>query len=264
MSAVAHDLPDVQESVEVRDVPLDEVGIGGLSLPVRVRVGADVQPTVAEAEFTVALAADVRGTHMSRFVELLVEAPELEASSVLALARAGRARLAADHARLALRFPLFAERMAPVTGGRAPLRYDASFETLLGPAGESLWLGVVVPVTSLCPCSKEIADYGAHSQRGRVRIRVRAGAGAPSFPDLFDVGDAAASAPIHPLLKRPDERAVTMAAFDTPQFVEDIARDVAVALRADERIDAFAVEVENEESIHDHQAVARVRWSRMP
>lgn len=263
MSVALNGLPDVQAGLETRGVALDEVGVSGLSLPVRVAQLDGMQSTVASVEFTVALSTDVRGTHMSRFIEVLTEAPVLDGETVLAAARAARERLDAQRARLLLRFPLFVERSAPISGMRAPLRYEASFEAIDDEATTAVWLGVDVPVTSLCPCSKEIADYGAHSQRGRVRVQVRpAELGALSLLDLFAAADAAGSAPVYPLLKRPDERAVTMTAYDNPQFVEDIARDVAVALRDDLRVAEFSIEVENQESIHDHQAIARVRWRR--
>jgi GTP cyclohydrolase IB len=263
VSVALNGLPDVQAGLEGRGVELDEVGVAGLSLPVQVAEPDGLQSTVASAEFTVALRPDVRGTHMSRFVELLTEAPALDAATLAATTRRARSRLDADRARLIVSFPLFVERIAPTTGMRAPLRYDASFEVIDDESTTSVWLGVDVPITSLCPCSKEIADYGAHSQRGRVRVQARpAELGALSLLDLFAAADTAGSAPVYPLLKRPDERAVTMTAYDNPQFVEDIARDVAVAMRDDECVAEFFVEVENQESIHDHQAIARVRWAR--
>lgn len=264
MSIAVRGLADVQAGAEPRNVALDEVGVAGLTLPLRIGGGESPQATVGVAEFTVSVAADVRGTHMSRFVELLSDLPSLDAEAVLETTRLARSRLDAERAKLVLKFPLFFLRTAPESGIAATLRYNASFCAIVDGATDVIWLGVDVPVTSLCPCSKEIADYGAHSQRGRVRIELRpVGTTTMSFVDLFHVADNAGSSPIYSLLKRPDERAVTMAAYDNPRFVEDMAREVAVALRADPRVVEFQVEVENQESIHDHQAVARLAWRKV-
>jgi len=216
----------------------------------------------------VALSADVRGTHMSRFVEVLEEFHErISAGEVASMADELRARLSARTARVSLRFPLFFARQAPVSGEVARMRVDAQMEARASERRTTAYLGVGVPITSLCPCSKEISDYGAHSQRGRVDITVELAPHRVGVPDLWayellDVVDSAASAPIYPLLKRVDERHVTMQAYDSPAFVEDVARDIALALRSDERITRFEVCVANEESIHDHRAVARVRGGR--
>jgi MptA/FolE2 family GTP cyclohydrolase len=160
-----------------------------------------------------------------------------------------------------LGFPYFLRREAPASGAASMNRYDCR---LVGGAREGedfrLEVGVRVPVTSLCPCSKEISDYGAHNQRGHVEIQVK-GEGL-WFEDLIEVAEEAGSAPILALLKRPDERVVTMQAYDNPAFVEDLARDVLVALRNDERVSAAAVSIANQESIHAHEAVARLRWER--
>jgi GTP cyclohydrolase I len=165
-----------------------------------------------------------------------------------------------------VRFPLFVDRSAPVSGLAAPQRYEVRVTAATDGIEETVRVAVRVPVTSLCPCSREISDYGAHSQRGYVDLEVespgwRTGEGV--WPEeLFAYADAAGSAPIYPVLKRVDERAVTMQAYDRPAFVEDIARDVVVAVRGDERCVAWSVSVENQESIHDHQAVASVRGER--
>jgi len=164
-----------------------------------------------------------------------------------------------------LRFPLFVQRPAPVTSLSAPHRYEAWLGAEVDASGSQrsqVRVGVRAAITSLCPCSREISDYGAHSQRGHVEVEVES----PGWRDasgiwpqeLFSYADQAGSAQIHPLLKRPDERAVTMRAYDRPAFVEDIAREVVLAVRADHRCSAWNVTVVNQESIHDHQAIARV------
>lgn len=260
-------LPDVQTRGDDRRVHLDAVGVSGLSLPVTV-LGPDsaVQATVADAEMTVAVPQSVKGTHMSRFVEEAVALPALTPGVVLDFARTLAIRLASPASRARFSFPLFVQREAPVTKKAAPHRYDV---TLIGEIASGVGrvsVGVSVPVKSLCPCSREISDYGAHSQRGIVDLEVESPAwdgGVGIWPqELFGYADEAGSAPIYPLLKRPDERAVTMQAYDTPAFVEDIARDVVVAVRADRRCASWTVTVTNQESIHAHQAIARVSGQR--
>lgn len=256
-------IPDVQGGYDARGVTIDEVGVGGLSYPVDV-VGRDgaVQRTVAEATMTVALAAEHRGVHMSRFVEALDRhAATVSPIGVERLTEEVRERLESQHALVELGFPYFLRREAPASGAASMNRYDCR---LVGRAIKGapfgLKLEVRVPVTSLCPCSKEISDYGAHNQRGHIEICVR-GDGL-WLEDLIEVAEEAGSAPILALLKRTDERVVTMQAYDNPAFVEDLARDVLVALRADRRVQEVSVAVANQESIHAHEAIARLRWER--
>lgn len=256
-------LVDVQGEPDYRGVDIDEVGINGLSYPVEV-VGRDGAPqrTVAVAGMTVALAADRRGVHMSRFVELLDEhATAVSAQGFERLVEGVRVTLDSRRARVELNFPYFLRREAPASGAASMNRYDCR---VIGEAVDGdvfrLEVGVCVPVTSLCPCSKEISDYGAHNQRGHIEIRVM-GTGL-WFEDLIEVAEESGSAPILALLKRPDERVITMQAYDNPAFVEDLARDVLVSLRADDRVSKACVAVANQESIHAHEAVARLRWER--
>jgi GTP cyclohydrolase FolE2 len=267
--ATADSLPDVQTAHDPRGVALDEVGVGGVALPLTILAPDGRQEaTVAEADLSVALPAEVRGTHMSRFVEEAAALGPVTPGAVLQLARALRERLEAPRSHVQLRFPLFVERAAPVSGLSAPHRYEAWLcaNATEAQSEDSVIVGVRAAVTSLCPCSREISDYGAHSQRGYVEVEVEAPGwdrGDGIWPqELFSYADGAGSAPIHPLLKRRDERAVTMLAYDQPAFVEDIAREVVLAVRADKRCAAWTVAVVNQESIHDHQAVARVRGRR--
>jgi GTP cyclohydrolase I len=271
MMAVAVDLlPDIQAAGDARGVTLDAVGVAGVAVPVSVLgPGATAQATVSEAELTVAVPADVRGTHMSRFMEEAATLASLTPAAVLALATSLCQRLEAPASHVLYRFPLFATRAAPVTGLTAPHRYEAWLAATGNPSNASpavVRIGVRAPVTSLCPCSREISDYGAHSQRGHVEVEIEAPGwqnGVSIWPqEVFAFADEAGSAQIHPLLKRPDERAVTMGAYDHPVFVEDIAREVVLAIAADERCAAWRVTVTNQESIHDHQAVARVSGRR--
>lgn len=269
-NAVADLLPDVHSTGDERGVALDAVGVAGLSLPVIVGgPNGSQQATVADVELSVALAAETRGTHMSRFVEEATALGVITPVSVLDLAEALRLRLEAPASAVRLDFPLFVERPAPVTGLAAPHRYHAWIGVAVNgrkQAAPRIQLGVRAAITSLCPCSREISDYGAHSQRGEVELEVDSPGwidGEGIWPqELFNHADQAGSAQVHPLLKRPDERAVTMLAYDQPAFVEDIARDVVLAVQADERCAVWVVSVVNQESIHDHQAVARVRGER--
>lgn len=271
MNALAHlELPDVQTARDTRGIALDAVGVTGLRYPITVQVPDGTnQQTICDAELTVPLAAQVRGTHMSRFVEALHEhRSAISPAGVLSLVRDVSARLDGAGAAVELRFALFVERAAPITDEAGFLTIDCSLAAMVDRDGVAcVKVGLRAPVTALCPCSKEIADYSAHSQRGHITIRAVDHGGTANgsglWPhELLAICDDAASAPVYPLLKRPDERHVTMLAYDQPAFVEDLARDVAVALQRDERVSAFTVEAVNQESIHDHQAVARMSWSR--
>lgn len=254
-------LEDVQGQFDTRAVPIDEVGISDLRYPVRVAGrGGVAQPSVATVSATVDLAADVRGTHMSRFVQALGEQlTVLDPLACGALAEDLRGRLNSSRATVHLRFPYFIERAAPVSGLPGMVDVEASMSAVASESTE-VRVGVRVPVTSLCPCSREISDYGAHNQRGYVEIEVACQPGEQVwFEDLIDVAESAASAPIYSLLKRVDERHVTMTAYENPAFVEDIARDVVVALREGSRVREYVVQVTNQESIHNHNAVATIR-----
>lgn len=257
-------LPDVQEQPDQRGIALQEVGVEGLSFPITLAVpGGPTHQVSAEVDFVASLASDQRGTHMSRFVEVLAEhADGLGPTSLPAAVEELRQRLEAARARVQLSFDLYEERIAPVSGLSAPLRIRSGLAASCDASERESQARVRVPITSLCPCSKEISDYGAHSQRGYVEIVASSRASDALWPaELTGAVSAAASAPIYPLLKRSDERHVTMAAYDKPAFVEDVARDVYATLRSDERLTHFSVCVRNEESIHDHAAVARVSWS---
>ena len=260
---------DIQASADSREVRIDEVGVEGVSYPVVV-AGSDgrVQHTVADCRMVVDLDHDVRGTHMSRFIEALDEyASQLNPTSLSKLAEEVRQRLSSDRSRVSLDFPYFLRREAPVSGLSAMVRYEGRVDASAKGDGVELAIGVRVPITSLCPCSKEISDYGAHNQRGYVDIEVKSpwSEGEASgiwIDDLVETAEDAGSAQIYSLLKRSDEREVTMRAFDNPAFVEDIVRNVVVALRADVRVGEGVVTATNHESIHAHSAVAKVHWRR--
>ncbi|MGE0322124.1 MAG: GTP cyclohydrolase FolE2 [Polyangiaceae bacterium] len=262
-------MEDVQSRRDTRGIALDRAGVSGLRVPLVVLDrDNERQSTVASVEMSVHVPEEFKGTHMSRFVEVLEQHRGQITMRTLPLLLADlRERLGSDAARIEFEFPYFLERTAPASGAKALMDYQCRFVGESTSAGDDFVLSVKVPVTSLCPCSKEISDYGAHNQRGIVSVDVRSTVldGERQFiwiEELISIAESCASAPVYPLLKREDERFVTMQAYDNPAFVEDMVRDVAVALRDDRRVAWFQVHVENFESIHNHSAFASVAWSR--
>lgn len=258
-------LPDVQGRPDRRGIAINEVGIRGLRYPIAVSDQTHAkQDTIAEISMAVALPAEVKGTHMSRFIEILDErCGELTERTLPTVLRDIQERLDTNDARITIKFPYFLTRCAPITGATALMDYDCQFQARLSPHGGHFSLQVAVPVTSVCPCSKAISDYGAHNQRGTITIAVTPKVRDGEFTlvwieDLVALAEASASGPVYPLLKRADERHVTMACYDNPVFVEDMVRNVASALRDDARVAAFSVEAVNDESIHNHAAFARI------
>lgn len=261
------DLEDVQARPDARGVALDEVGVSRIRVPITVLDRSrGQQATVANVTMSVDLPADVKGTHLSRFMEVLRERGDsLTLFTLGDLTAKLRSRLDADRCRIRAEFPYFITKSAPVTGAEGEVDLDCVFEVVEDArTGIQHWLEVRVPVTTVCPCSRDISDYGAHNQRGTVTIRTRFTEDEAELPalvwieELVEIAEQAASSPVYSVVKRPDERHVTMAGYDRPRFVEDVAREVALKLDDDERITTFQVEVENEESIHAHNAFARV------
>ena len=263
-------LEDVQGRPDERGIVIDQAGVRDLRYPITVLDRArGEQQTIASLSMSVGLPPGSKGTHMSRFVEAIERRRgEVTMRTLPAILRELRERLDAESARVEAKFPYFLTREAPVSGGKALMDYDCSFLGESSGPNEGFILGVKVPVTSLCPCSKAISDYGAHNQRGYVTIEVRPRRTAGGEPELVwieelvEVGERSGSSPVYPLLKRPDERHVTMRAYDNPVFVEDIVRNVAESLRGDDRISWFRVEAVNQESIHNHNAFAEIEWTR--
>jgi GTP cyclohydrolase I len=255
-------IPDPQGRMDARRIAIQQVGIKGLAHPVQVisRSG-EVQHTVARCNLYVNLPAHVKGTHMSRLVALLNgHAHEITLESFQALLVAMTTRLSATAGYLEMTFPYFVSKAAPVSGLKSLLEYEVSLRGELEDGAARLWIKVVVPVTSLCPCSKDIASYGAHNQRAHVTLTVRTEY-CLSLEELIELVEAQASCELYGLLKRADEKYVTERAYENPKFVEDVVRDLAVALNADARILAYTVEAENFESIHNHSAYAKVERS---
>ena len=263
-------MEDVQGRRDEREVALDRVGVSGLRYPIVV-LDRDHQKqhTVAVLKMSVNLPHEFKGTHMSRFIEVLNEhRGEITMRTVPAVLRDLRTKLDAESAQIHLVFPYFLERRAPVSGASALMDYECSFDAAVNGGTDKFVFGVRVPVTSLCPCSKAISDYGAHNQRGYITIDVQTIRDPENnfalvwFEELIDIAEQSASAPVYPLLKRADERHVTMQAFDNPVFVEDMVRNVALVLRNDSRIAWFRIDALNQESIHNHSAFASVEWDR--
>jgi GTP cyclohydrolase I len=253
-------LPDVQSAADDRSLAINRVGIRSVRHPATVRrPDGSTQPTVAVFDMYVALPAHVKGTHMSRFLEVLQSSDTpLSAAGLRQLMSRMLERLEADAGYIEARFPYFVAKRAPVSRVESLLDCDVTLRAETRPGeGCMVTLAVVVPVTSLCPCSKEISEYGAHNQRSHVTITARLAADV-AVEDLIAVAEREASCEVFGLLKRPDEKWVTERAYDNPKFVEDLVRDVALALARDARIAAFSVESENFESIHNHSAYAAI------
>ena len=252
-------LPDVQSTRDTRQIAIGRVGIRNLRQPVSVQsIDGSVAMTVANVDMYVGLPAGQKGTHMSRFIEVLEShGRALSTAGFAALFDRMLERLGADTGYIEMRFPYFLEKTAPVSGVKSLMDYDVTLrrEKLRADAPVDYWLQVLVPVTSLCPCSKEISAYGAHNQRSHVTIKVLIAEPVP-ISYLAGAAERAASCELYGLLKRGDEKFVTERAYDNPKFVEDLVRDIALELQPDARIAAFTVESENFESIHNHSAYA--------
>ena len=253
------DIADVQGAADARRIAIDKVGIKDIRHPARVttRNGGE-QHTVAHFAMYVGLPHDRRGTHMSRFVEILNSAElSLSVTGMRQLLITVQQNLAAHSVYVEARFPYFITKKAPVSGVASALDYDVIISGERHGTEDHITLTVLVPVTSLCPCSKEIADYGAHNQRAHVTVSARV-AEPVYIEELIDLVEEEASCEIFGLIKRPDEKYITERAYDNPKFVEDMVRDVAARLGADPRILAYRVESENFESIHNHSAYAQI------
>lgn len=257
-------LPDIQATKDGRNVPINKVGVKNIRFPIKVKDRKKAaQHTVASIDMSVDLPHHFKGTHMSRFLEILNDhASEFSTESLPEILDTMRSRLDAETAHLYVSFPYFMEKAAPVTGASGILSYDCSFDASRG-AVDDFVLTVNVPVTTLCPCSKEISARGAHNQRGMVTVQVRY-TDELWIEDLVGLIEDSASCGLYPILKRPDEKWVTERAYDNPRFVEDLVREVTVRLRALESITWFHIQVVNSESIHQHDAYAVVEEGQSP
>ena len=252
-------MPDVQSSADTRQIAIDKVGIKDIRHPVRVKDRSQgEQHTIANFNMYVELPHNFKGTHMSRFVEILNSHDmEISVESFKDMLAEMRKRLEAERGHIEMSFPYFVNKAAPVSRVESLMDYDVTFIADVDQGKRRFSMKVLVPVTSLCPCSKKISAYGAHNQRSHVTVTARTN-GFVWIEDIVDVVEKQASCELYGLLKRPDEKLVTERAYDNPKFVEDMVRDVAAVLNKDERIEWYVVESENFESIHNHSAYALI------
>jgi len=252
---------DIQNQPDFRNIPIDKVGIKELKYPVKVRdKSKGFQSTVARISMFVDLPHQLKGTHMSRFVEMLpLFRQQVSLESLTNILEDMKETLGAESSHIEIAFPYFINKKAPVSGTPGLMDYSC---TIIGSSDRNnntdIILKVAVPVTSVCPCSKEISEYGAHNQRGQVLVSSRF----KKFiwlEDIIDIVEKAASCELYSVLKREDEKYVTESAYDKPMFVEDLVREVASELIADNNITWFAVSAENFESIHNHSAYAYIK-----
>ncbi len=258
-TSVPSAMADVQGSRDTREIAIDKVGIKDIRHPVRVKDRSEgEQHTIATFNMFVYLPHSFKGTHMSRFVDILNRHErEISVDSFKQMLIEMSERLESEAGHIEMSFPYFINKKAPVTGVESLMDYDVTLTGEIRDGKPEMFIKVVVPVTSLCPCSKKISAYGAHNQRSHVTLNVRTN-GFIWIEELIEMVEQEASCELYGLLKRPDEKHVTERAYDNPKFVEDMIRDVAVRLNADERINYYIVETENFESIHNHSAYALI------
>ncbi len=254
-----HNIPDVQAMPDARKLAIDKVGIKAMRHPIQImqRTGG-VQHTIANFNMYVGLPHHFKGTHMSRFVEILnAHEREITVETFKVMLQEMVDKLEAGEGRIEMTFPYFIDKAAPVSGVKSLMDYEVTFIAQILKGQQSFAMKVLVPVTSLCPCSKRISDYGAHNQRSHVTVTAHTG-DFVWIEEIVDLVEKQASSELYGLLKRPDEKYVTERAYDNPKFVEDMVRDVAAGLNLDERVTRYVVESENFESIHNHSAYALI------
>jgi len=255
-------LHDVQSGRDHRELRIDKVGVRGLRFPIQIRDKAHShQNTIATIEMCVDLPKEFKGTHMSRFIEVLnAHGSIVHVENIEDILHAMQAKLHADTAHLEMEFPFFLTKKAPVTGMAGVMDYTARFAASACGKEMDFVLTVIVGVTTLCPCSKAISKHGAHNQRGNVTVSIRSNK-VVWIEDLIALVEASASSELYSLLKRQDEKAVTERAYENPVFVEDLVRNVALKLNAHADVTWYRVEAENYESIHNHNAYACIEKS---
>jgi GTP cyclohydrolase I len=260
--AATSEVEDVQARADTRQLPINRVGIKDINHPVRVKDrSAGEQHTIATFNMYVSLPHNFKGTHMSRFVEILHAEREISVESFRGMLGTMTTRLEADTGHIEMSFPFFVMKRAPVSGVESLMDYQAGLIGEQRRGHTDMWVRVSVPVTSLCPCSKRISDYGAHNQRSHVTITAKLRSHM-WIEELIDIAESEASCELYGILKRPDEKYVTERAYNNPKFVEDMVRDVATRLNSDARVAAYVVESENFESIHNHSAYARIEHDK--
>ncbi|MFT5218529.1 MAG: GTP cyclohydrolase I [Planctomycetota bacterium] len=256
-------IPDVQGSADTRQLAINKVGIKDIRHPVIVKDRSEgKQHTIATFNMFVFLPHQFKGTHMSRFVSILNDHDrEITYSSFNEMLQEMAELLEAESGYIEMRFPYFVNKKAPVSGVESLLDYNVSLVGEINAGVTHTRVKIQVPVTSLCPCSKSISDYGAHNQRSHVTVDART-SGFIWIEEIIDIVEKQASCELYGLLKRPDEKYVTERAYDNPKFVEDMVRDIAGKLNEDERIRQYVLESENFESIHNHSAYALIEFDK--
>lgn len=252
---------DIQNEQDTREIPLNKVGVKGVKYPVSVLdKNKKVQTTTASVDLFVNLPHNFKGTHMSRFIEVFHKYhTDISMQHFLDMLEEIKDKLSAEKAFGAITFPYFIEKKAPISGASGIMEYVCSYEGEVSESERKFFVTIEVPVTTLCPCSKAISEYGAHNQRGKVRVKLL-------YSDFFWIEDViqmiekCASSPLYSVLKRQDEKAVTEHAYENPRFVEDVVREVYIGLK-NMKFKWFSVEAENEESIHYHNAYAYTEFS---
>ena len=252
-------LPDTQNQIDKRNIPINRVGIKNLKYPIIVKDRQkETQNTIATISMTVDLPKHFKGTHMSRFVEILQSKEDvIHIDSIFDLLDEMKSKLNASAAHIEMEFPYFRVKRAPATKKPSLMDYTVKFHAVKHNSDTDFIMTVKVPVTTLCPCSKNISEYGAHNQRGEVTVAVRF-SGLLWIEDVIDIVEKSASSELYTLLKREDEKFVTEHAYDNPVFVEDLVRNVAIGLRKNSQVLWYSVEAENFESIHNHNAYAMI------
>ena len=257
---IAMNIPDIQSTRDLRNLPINQVGIKDLRFPISVQSQSGIQNTIARMTMTVFLPAHQKGTHMSRFVALMEEqTATLNYTQLQHLTHEMLTRLQSDSGKISVSFPFFRQKTAPVSGIKSLMDYDVTLCSEMKNGEYSHILKVMIPVTSVCPCAKEISQYGAHNQRSHVTLSLRC-TQEVQIEEVIDLVENNASCQLYGLLKRPDEKYVTEKAYENPKFVEDMVRDMALALKNDSRIQSFEIESENFESIHNHSAYAYLAY----
>jgi GTP cyclohydrolase I len=255
-------MEDVQGSPDARDIAINRVGIRSLKHPVAFSDRSGVQHTVATFDMSVALSPELKGTHMSRFIDILNgQSSAISVETFRSILINMRDRLDADTGIIEMAFPWFVNKSAPISGVKSVVDYEVTLIGKIEQDAVETVLRVVVPVTSLCPCSKKISEYGAHNQRSHVTVEVN-GKQPIQVEEIIDIVEGEASAQLYGMLKRVDEKYVTEQAYNNPKFVEDMVRDVAGCLNQENRVNSYRVIVENFESIHNHSAYAEVSHSK--
>ena len=252
-------LTDVQAQFDHRNIRIDSVGVKGLRYPLTIGSAGSETSTIATLSMSVELSASEKGTHMSRFIELLeAQTQTLNQQSLMNMAVNMLERLDTQSGTIEIKFPYFIKKTAPVSNVQSLLDVDVCWRASVSVNGpNTFYMQVTVPTTSLCPCSKEISAYGAHNQRSLISIEVSL-TKEMTIEELIDIAERNASCEVYGLLKRTDEKYVTERAYDNPKFVEDLVRDVAISLNHEPRVSRYIIEAENFESIHNHSAYARI------